>query len=312
MNQDVKWSSSGIDFAVNSDVFDVVWFRRPKMPVLPGTAFLHIDDRKHAKMECEMLFHTFWEVISPSAMWINPPSKAKSANSKLLQLKKALEVGLKVPETIITNNPDKIRNFLGLYKEVVYKTLYPLSWGKGNDIRSAFTSEIHLHSLPSDQILKLTPGIFQKKIQKAYELRVTYFGNYPVAVKLCSQKTGRENLDWRSLPVEEMFVENYNLPETINKKCKALMRKLGLIFGCFDLIVTPDNEYYFLEVNESGQFLWIEQINSEIQVLDIFADFLINKKPTFERIKGKTPVSISDFQEEAEEIVKKTTTRHVM
>lgn len=32
------------------------------------------------------------------------------------------------------------------------------------------------------------------------------------------------------------------------------MRKLGIIFGCFDFIVTPDEEYVFLEVNPMGQF----------------------------------------------------------
>jgi hypothetical protein len=32
---------------------------------------------------------------------------------------------------------------------------------------------------------------------------------------------------------------------------------LGLAFGCIDLIVTPEGEHIFLEVNEMGQFLWV-------------------------------------------------------
>jgi len=30
------------------------------------------------------------------------------------------------------------------------------------------------------------------------------------------------------------------------------MKKLNSIFGCFDFIVIPENEYVFLEVNEIG------------------------------------------------------------
>ncbi len=55
------------------------------------------------------------------------------------------------------------------------------------------------------------------------------------------------------------------------------MKKLGLVFGCFDFIVTPDNEYYFLEVNEQGQFLWIEEVNPDIKILDAFVNLLISK-----------------------------------
>ena len=36
------------------------------------------------------------------------------------------------------------------------------------------------------------------------------------------------------------------------------MRKMGLVFCALDFIVTQDDEYVFLEVNEQGQFLWIE------------------------------------------------------
>lgn len=60
------------------------------------------------------------------------------------------------------------------------------------------------------------------------------------------------------------------MPKLIEQQCVALMKKLGLAFGCFDLIVTPENEYYFLEVNEQGQFLWVEEENPNISMLNTF------------------------------------------
>jgi hypothetical protein len=37
----------------------------------------------------------------------------------------------------------------------------------------------------------------------------------------------------------------------------ALMDRLGLVFGSIDMIVTPDGEHVFLEVNPNGQFDWV-------------------------------------------------------
>ena len=38
---------------------------------------------------------------------------------------------------------------------------------------------------------------------------------------------------------------------------------MGLNFGAFDFIVTPDNKYIFLECNPNGQWLWIELLTGQ-------------------------------------------------
>ena len=48
------------------------------------------------------------------------------------------------------------------------------------------------------------------------------------------------------------------LPREIETKILALMKIFGLVYGAFDFIVTPDGRYVFLEVNPSGQYMWIE------------------------------------------------------
>ena len=55
------------------------------------------------------------------------------------------------------------------------------------------------------------------------------------------------------------------------------MASLGLKFGCFDFIVTPDGEYVFLEVNEAGQFLWIEGHCPELKMLSEFCHFILRE-----------------------------------
>jgi glutathione synthase/RimK-type ligase-like ATP-grasp enzyme len=50
-----------------------------------------------------------------------------------------------------------------------------------------------------------------------------------------------------------------HLPVISTGRCLSFMQRMGLNFGCFDFIVTPDNRYVFLECNPNGQWLWIEQ-----------------------------------------------------
>ncbi|MNG07036.1 hypothetical protein D3C84_903210 [compost metagenome] len=38
------------------------------------------------------------------------------------------------------------------------------------------------------------------------------------------------------------------------------MKNLGLTFGCLDFLENKNGEYIFLEINPSGQWLWIEQL----------------------------------------------------
>jgi hypothetical protein len=58
------------------------------------------------------------------------------------------------------------------------------------------------------------------------------------------------------------------------------LKDLGLVFGCLDLIVTPEGEYVFLEVNESGQFLWVEGYTG-LPLLDAFTELLIQGRKDF-------------------------------
>jgi glutathione synthase/RimK-type ligase-like ATP-grasp enzyme len=101
-------------------------------------------------------------------------------------------------------------------------------------------------------------------------------------------------MDWRNIPSNELQVEEFELPPEIKEKCIVFMKEMGLLFGCFDFIVTPDGEYYFLEINEQGQFLWVEDRNPNIKMLDSFVRFLVDPL----KVGLSCPVSLKEFDEE--------------
>jgi glutathione synthase/RimK-type ligase-like ATP-grasp enzyme len=266
----IAWNICGESWKAKQH-YDVVWYRRPAQPMLPDN--LHPDDISNAKRENTVFTQNLWQLIYPDAKWINSVSASIKANSKLLQLNIASSAGLKIPDTLISNDPRLIKNCIAK-NDLVYKTLHPMIWLNKDELRLTYTRNISLADLPSDKTLRSTPGIYQEKISKQYELRVTYFGNRYIAVKIDSQRLDSAKMDWREAPTKKLSLEKVTLPDTIDKACRTVMANLGIIFGCFDLIVTPDDDYYFLEVNEQGQFLWIEDVNPEIKMLQPFCEFI--------------------------------------
>jgi glutathione synthase/RimK-type ligase-like ATP-grasp enzyme len=308
----VDWYACGPDFHINKNhQFDVVWLRRPRMPKMP--AIIHEEDIKHARDEHTAFFRTFWQVISPHAFWVNPINVVRVANCKLLQLKIAMEVGFNIPNSLFSNDPARVKEFISKNREnkVIYKTLSPAMWSAKNELRITYTDEITVDRLPSDIMVQCSPGIYQEKINKKFELRVTCFGESIIAVKIESQKHPRGMMDWRYIPSNQLGIERYILPADIEKKCKQFMKKLGLVMGCFDFIVTPDNEYYFLEVNEQGQFLWIEEINHDIKMLDAFSEFLIHAKRDFKWKPSGKSLSLHDLKPEMIPLQEEAIVKHI-
>lgn len=303
INGEVVWQSCGEDFEINNDQFDIVWYRRPQRPTI--SPHVHPSDIENSQKENGMLYQAFWEVIANNAIWINPAKQARSANCKILQLRTACQNGLKIPSTLISNDPQKIKQFIESYGDgnIIYKTLYPLHWITHEGLHLTYTNKLSKPDLPSDYILQSTAGIFQKRVDKLYELRVTYFGEQAVAVKIETQHAKTQaRIDWRSVPTHQLQIKEYKLPDQIDRKCRQFMKQLGLIFGCFDFIKTPDNEYIFLEVNEAGQFLWIEDANPDIKMLNTFTNFILNQAPGTNQ-KSSFPLSLADFKQQAQQFL---------
>jgi glutathione synthase/RimK-type ligase-like ATP-grasp enzyme len=298
---EVSWEISGTRVQVSSRTdIDVVWFRRPVTePVLPGD--MHPGDRIVAQRECSIFSRNLWQLIAPHAFWVNPLASRQRSNAKTVQLQEAVNVGLKVPPTLCSNDPKKIRAFLDRYEgEAIYKPFYPAQWVKEEGSALIFTTDVGLADLPEDEVLRLTPGIFQRRIEKDHELRITCMGEHLVVAKLLSQESPGARLDWK-LAFSDLRVVPGAIPTEVERACKALLRRLGIVFACLDMIVTPEGEHVFLEVNEMGQFLWVEELNPDLRLLDPFCEFLIQGREDFSWCRSSDNLRFIDFRDAAEE-----------
>ncbi|MDP1602222.1 MAG: hypothetical protein Q8M03_03070 [Legionella sp.] len=311
-NVNYHWKSSDKYEVVFDNDYDVVWWRRARKPFLPK-AIAHPDDYKFVMRENSLFFESLMNNLAPDAWWVNSKESAMKANSKLLQLKVATQCGMTIPVTLCSNDPKDIRYFLLKHENegVIYKTLCPGFWFEDRHLKMSYTSKISFLDLPNNKLLQLSPGIFQKEIKKKYELRVTCFGEYIVAAKINSQQHKDGKTDWRAITDGTLNIEPYKLPEDLENKIRDFMERMGLVFGCLDFVVNTDDEYIFLEVNEQGQFLWIEDYNPGFKMLDIFVNFLINKSVKFKWEPKKSTHSVLDFHEEINSIIMQNMLRHV-
>ncbi len=311
-NDFYNWKSSDDYHSFEENDYDVVWWRRARKPYLPKD-LAHPEDYKFITRE-NILFHeSLTANIAPNAWWINDKEAANRANFKLLQLRLASLCGLKIPKTLCSNDPNEIKIFLIEHgnTDVIYKPLCSNFWFEKDKVKITYTNKITLTDLTNNKLLQLVPGLYQPEIKKKYELRVTCFGRYLVAAKLDSQSNEGSKVDWRAMQGANLALETYQLPQSLINKIHHFMDKLGIVFGSFDFIVTPDNDYIFLEVNEQGQFLWIEELNPEFKMLDYFINFVLNKSKNYEWNPSFSKHSIEKYQAEIQAQFHQNMERHI-
>jgi len=247
-----------------------VWLRRPFFANVPKD--FEETDRSMIERECRYMRTSFFDLLCPSALWVNSLNTHRLEQCKPTQLVAAQRCGLRFPPTLISNDPGEILAFVKAAhnSRVVYKTF------------NAFvpTSLLTEELLADTDALRWTPGIYQHYVEKSHELRVTVIGSRIFTVRINSQQTSRGTIDWREAQWKprgaagDLTFEPATLPRPIRAACRRLIRTLGLAYGAIDLIVTPGGEYVFLEVNPSGQFLWIDG-EVGLPLLDAMSEMLI-------------------------------------
>lgn len=296
----------GPELRIDPHEIDTVWNRRPTYSI-PDER-LHPSDVEHAELGCRLFRKSLFDILAPEAFWVNPHVSMRRL-TKLLQHKIAVDVGFTTPDSVFTNDPETVRSFLARHDgRVVFKPISTLPWKSAETSYMTFTSSLTKDKLVEDDLLQATPGIYQEEVDKEYELRVTVMGRQTFSAKILSQQTKRGTLDWRKA-YDELAIEKDVLPREIEQKCFELLRRLGFVFGCFDLIVRKDGSYVFLEVNQMGQFLFLERYTG-FPLLDAFTDFLIEGSEDFEWRGGQQGPGYLDLEQEARAMAKSLENRH--
>ena len=232
-----------------------VWNRRPTNPdvskayIPPIRAFLNLENLRG-----------FLGILQ-GAFWVSPRSAIQAAEFKPTQLQAAQSVGLQVPRTLITTNPDAALAFFeecggSVVSKAVAKGVVDIEKVYLKDEpRFMHTSQVEREHLEDLEGVRVCAHLFQEKISKAMDIRVVVIGRQIFAVGIHSHSQDSA-LDWRK-DYANLSYSIEQLPAEIEQKLLAVARTFGLQYSSADFILTPEGEYIFVELNPNGQFHWL-------------------------------------------------------
>lgn len=252
-----------------------VWWRRPKTYLMPKE-MKHPTIRKFSISECSQTFKGM--LINTAQLFMNDIGNSKKASLKLLQLDKAKKLGLVVPKTIVTTNPQQAISSIKKYgRNFVYKTFTGCDFGIFETRILDINNQSEIVALTS---LEFCPMIIQEMIDGEYDIRATVVGEQVFSGKIMF-KEGRHPVDGR---IDRVPINKCELPQDISDKLVRMTKELGLFYSAIDLRFSKDKGYVFFELNPEGQFLWIE-IETGLKISQAIAEFLC--KPLFDGSKVK-------------------------
>jgi glutathione synthase/RimK-type ligase-like ATP-grasp enzyme len=252
-----------------------VWFRRPLSPV-PSARIIDSNARRLASEESLAAIEGLWTLLD--CHWVSRPDSLRNAENKPLQLKIASQMGFTVPSTLISNQPDEFLRFYENHSnDVVIKPLRCGSLDDGEKVKLIYTNIIERQKLDDVDLISLAPCLFQERIQKESDIRVTIFGEKLFAFEIKSQDYHSTELDWRRESKLPLRYVPHELPKTVYDLCIKLVKNLGLTFGAIDLARVGTDKYVFFEINPNGQWAWIEQITG-VDLSKALIDLLVGDR----------------------------------
>jgi glutathione synthase/RimK-type ligase-like ATP-grasp enzyme len=281
------WKAHSAEVSFREDRIDVVWNRRLHDPVIPAGRLDPEDEHVNAR-EMQAHARALWHAAAMEAIWLNTRSAQLRASSKLLQLRLAAGLGFPIPDTIVTNDPVGIRRFLDRHRgEAIHKTFGALGIGVGDSVKIFETARFTREDMPSDEIQSLTIGIVQQRISKGFDVRMAAFGGEFFCLGIESAHPGLDLLDWRNYPLKDIPTSIIEPPPQVREFCLRFMDELGIAFGAFDFVVDDEGRWVFIEVNESGQFLFMEEAQPDLMLLDGFCRWLMDPESRAREITGR-------------------------
>jgi glutathione synthase/RimK-type ligase-like ATP-grasp enzyme len=252
------------------DDIGAIWYRRP---VAPEWTRLSGERAGWATGEALESLRGIWRTYS--GLWVNHPDANELASSKLEQLRRARHLGFDLPDTVVTNESAVVQRLAERHgSPLICKPIRSGYIELDGRERLFFTSAVTEDALASFAQGDPTPYLFQQKIEKQHEFRVTVIGDKVFAVRLDSQIREDSQVDWRRGDQMKLAHTPDVLPRDTEDRCRALTRSYGLAFGAIDLALDTEGRYVFFEINPNGQWAWLEQM-TDVPLRSALADLLM-------------------------------------
>jgi hypothetical protein len=226
--------------------FKAVYLRPYDLRDLPSIASVGEKSElwQHALAVQDLLFS--WSDLTP-ALVLTRPSDMAANGSKPYQAAWIESLGFRIPDTLITTDPEVALEFWREHDRVIYKSV--------SGIRSIVSRLTPEHTQRFSDIASC-PTQFQQYIPGT-EYRVHVVGEQVFACAIVS------NADDYRYATERVDMQPCRLPEDVAARCKTLAGSMNLLLAGLDLRCTPEGNWYCLEVNPSPAFTCFDQATGQ-------------------------------------------------
>lgn len=184
-----------------------------------------------------------WAEVTP-ALVVNRPQAMGANNSKPYQADIVRSHGFQTPETLLTTDPEAVREFWERHGEVVYKSI--------SGVRSV-VSRLRQEQVGRLENVASCPTQFQAYIP-GVDHRVHVVAD---DVYVCEVRSDAD--DYRYPGSHHVELWSCDLPGKIRHRCVSMVQGMGLLVAGVDLRRTPDGEWYCFEVNPCPAFSYFER-----------------------------------------------------
>ena len=279
----IKFSGDRISLTANKKFIvprcvSTVWRRRPTplSSAPPGDSV----ERLFLLNEWTEAFESFLALI-PVDRWINHPTCNAMASSKLEQITRAASHGLRVPDTILTQDVSKALDCWERWNgNMVVK---PLSSGylertDGPD-GLLYTNRVDRNDIQNSADLPQCPTLFQQAIEKTLDVRITVVDSAVHAIGL--KRTNAAGIQIQDVRRDNMQGVQYvpiDVPTNVHASLMSLLGSYSLRFAAVDFVIDCNDEWFFLEINPNGQWAWLD-LAGATRIAESFVDaFLADKE----------------------------------
>ncbi|MEM6684961.1 MAG: grasp-with-spasm system ATP-grasp peptide maturase [Bacteroidota bacterium] len=235
------------------------WYRRGRWDTFSRRQLAHIQDKKlhrYLGFFNNEVEHDVTAMVEKLLAKNSLNTYQTSSNiSKLDVLDSCKELGIKTPETLVTNSKAVLQTFVAKHTEVITKAVNNLDpYIKTDVFADLMTKKITaatLEKLPN----AFNVSLFQNLVDKEFEIRTFFLVDTFYSMAIFSQNDEKTKVDFRNYNMESPNrCVPFTLPKPLETKLSRLLKIYKLNSASLDIIYTTENEYSFLEINPIGQY----------------------------------------------------------
>lgn len=224
------------------------WYRRLAPP--GHHAGLEVGGRDAAEAGARLALLS--SLSNTGIKWVSDYWAIARAESKLVQYRAAVDLGIPVPETQVVSRPEDIDEALG--QLFIVKPL-----GTGSFLQRGVPHAIHAKLMNGDDSrlagLSAAPFLLQQRIEAASHLRIVTAGDRAWSALLPAEGLP---IDWRESDDAHRSWRSASFP-IVEELAVELSRRLQVGFTSQDWILDIDGDAWFIDANPSGQWLFLPQ-----------------------------------------------------